>query len=158
LAIIVNFETTADTERTKVQQLEQKSNYMPATEKEWRKLVTEWRRTELTAAEFCRRKLLVYHQFNQWKGKIDRIDAKYERAAQKVIARKRQLQREASRKTSPLKFAQVKLTEPVTTETAANGLAQPPTIELALPNGILVRLNDCSVTFLASVITALENH
>jgi hypothetical protein len=149
---------TLNANGAKIQEVEQELNYVPATEKEWRKLVSEWRRSELTASEFCRRKLLVYQQFNQWKGKIDRIDTKYERAAQKALVRKRQLQRAASKKktSSKAKFAQVKLTDHAAQFAAPDGSDQAQMIEIALPNGILVRLNNCSALFLSSVITALE--
>jgi hypothetical protein len=139
-------------------EMEKELNDASRTEDNWRQLVTELRRSDLTVAEFCRGKQIVNHQFNYWKAKIDRIDAKRERAAQKVLVKKRQLERASlKKKTLPkAKFAQVKLTDHALDHLEASGPAQPQRIEIALPNGILVRLNECSANFLSSVITALE--
>ncbi len=149
-----------------VQELEQQSNDMSAVEENWRLLIAEWRRSELTAADYCRRKQIISYQFNNWKAKIDRIDAKHERAAQKVLARKRQLERADTRKKAAqvsadndkhsVEFAEVKLTERNSYQMQRNESEQSQKVEIALPNGIVVRLDDCSVAFLSSVINALE--
>jgi hypothetical protein len=108
---------------TEIQDLEQEQpSDATVVEGNWRQIIGEWRRSELTAAEYCRHKQIISWQFHNWKAKIDRIDAKAERAARTAVTRQRRLERASNKKKvkatrvsanvekTSVEFAEVRLT------------------------------------------------
>lgn len=132
-------------------------------ESNWRKILAEWRSCGLSAAEFCRRKQIIYWQFAQWRQKIGALDAKLERAAQDILkhqenenAGMRKFPAERKKTESSVEFAEVILTENKHARAKPFVATERQDVELSLPSGIVVRLDRCTSNFLCSLITELE--
>jgi hypothetical protein len=151
---------------SEIEEIEQKSAGDSVVEMNWREIIAEWRSSGLTGAEYCRRKQIIYWQLANWKQKISRLDAQAQHAAQKALARqqkskavKTQMKRSQANMDAAqhsVEFAEVKLTEHK--QEVPNESNESHKVEIVLPTGIVVRLGDCTSSFLSSVISALEKH
>lgn len=132
-------------------------------EANWRKILAEWRSSGLTAAEYCRRRQIIYWQFAQRRQKIEKLDAKLERAAQNSLKLQEQQNTDmknfrAAQKNeeNSVEFAQVILTENKHARAKPLIVSERQDVELSLPSGIVVRLDRCTSNFLCSLISDLE--
>lgn len=132
-------------------------------EENWRKILAEWRSSGLTAAEYCRRKQIIYWHFAQWRQNIGKLDAKLERAAQNALKHQEKESEKmkhthAGRKNgeTSVEFAEVILTENKHARAKPLVVSERQDVELSLPSGIVVRLDRCTSNFLCSLISDLE--
>ena len=92
----------------------------------WPDLISEWRQSTLSGAEFCLQRNLVYHQFQYWKQKLSKTTAQTVRSPQ----------------TKPSAFVQV---APVP--------ASQEGITITLPGGIVIRgLNENNIGLIRRIL------
>ncbi|MEC8813770.1 MAG: IS66 family insertion sequence element accessory protein TnpB [Pseudomonadota bacterium] len=95
---------------------------------DWPKLLATWKRSNLSGAEFCKRRGLIYHQFVYWK---------------------RKLCKPASSSTHPKQGSFIKV-KSLPAVTATEGLT------ITLPGGILIEgVNEANVGLLRGILEQL---
>jgi hypothetical protein len=138
------------------------------TERDWRKLLADWLATGLSGAEYCRRKGIRYTQFADWRKRIKQIDAKANGIMRSAKTQQRRIKKPkqrmhtslpAGRQPRSVEFAEVKVVDgqvPDEAEPCHGG--DTAAVDIILPSGITLRLSaGCSLSFLSSIISVLEN-
>jgi hypothetical protein len=148
-----------------IEAIELKSSDKTAVEESWRQIIAEWHSSGLSAMEYCRRKQIIYWQFTGWKQKIIALDRKRERAARKAVTHSKkagkgmkQEQPGSEQTAHSIEFAEVRLTETSPNPQALKPPHESHRVEILLPTGVVVRMDDCTASFLSSVISTLEKH
>ena len=132
-------------------------------EEQWRRTFTDWDKTGLSGAKFCRQRGIIYSQFKDWQKKIRRLDAEIAQMSRILPTRQRRIVGAAEPLTAhssarALEFAEVQVADP-------SGKQQPLTavdraakqLEIVLATGTTIRLTaGCPVDWLSSLIASLE--
>jgi hypothetical protein len=150
-----------------IERIERESSDKMAVEQNWRQIIAECRNSGLSGAEYCRRKDIIYWHFADWKQRLVALDRKRERDARNASMRSNQpneaeanMKRSRANSEQPsqgIEFAEVKLLESLQNTPDLKEADESRQVEVVLPTGIVVRLGNCTVSFLSSVIATLEN-
>lgn len=137
-----------------------------AKEKYWYKIFADWELSALSAAEYCRRNGIKYHQFIDWQKRRRKQAAELERRTQQERrelqqrAAERKKQEAAKAKSSRTVEAEHNLVQVTITDDsrAQVGQGNGPSLEIVLQCGTIIRVNaDCSTGLLSTVLSVLED-
>lgn len=134
-----------------------------ATERYWRRVMVEFSATGLSGAEYCRRNGIKYQHFADWRLKIRKSDASGKAIGQRAlrrahVAEKSKLRgpKSSSGQHKSVEFAEIQVVDRQNPNQVGR-TGEPARLELVFPGGVVLRLpDDCSLTFLSSVISILE--